>query len=383
VEFGKIGATPATTAGYFGQVGLSTRGAATGWHGGWHHSNQPEGGGMLHAGSLRAGLTVGALGLTLLVTACGDNAHPLSDGGSSTSLNGKTIALVGYGNSNPWGAYFNKVFTERLSATGVEIKDMTTMDPGTQVQKFNQAIAQKPDLIVLAILDTQATVVPIKKAKAAGVPVLAVDGPTDPSVANEVMSVLSDNVKLGEFAAQNLIEGLKGQGRESGNIIVLTGTKSMLVTQDRMKGFHTVMATAPQYKVVEEQDANWDPQLSGTIAQQLLAKHGRNGVQAAYGMADYMALPIIQAAKQAGFPIGGNDGLIVTGSNCFKAGIDSIKAGELYGTATEDPGTIATQSADYVRRYLTNQGPPQSETVQEERVTAANVAQYAEQCSHV
>jgi ribose transport system substrate-binding protein len=163
---------------------------------------------------------------------------------------------------------------------------------------------------------------------------------------------------------------------------VLTGTKSMLVTQDRMKGFNRVMATEPQYKVIEEQDANWDPKLSGTIAQQLLAKHGRDGVQAAYGMADYMALPIIQAAKQAGFPIGGKDGLIVTSSNCFKAGIDSIKAGELYGTATEDPGTIAKQTAAYVVRFLKGENPPRVEIVKEERVTAANVDQFAEQCSH-
>jgi ABC-type sugar transport system substrate-binding protein len=334
----------------------------------------------------RLGLIAGALGLTLVATACGSDADTTggaSSGDGSSSLKGKTIALVGYGNSNPWGAYFNQVFAEQLASTGIKINDMTTMDPGTQVQKFNQAVAQKPDLIVLAILDTQATVAPIKKAKAAGVPVLAVDGPTDPSVASEVMSVLSDNEKLGEYAAQNIIEGLKGQGREAGNIIVLTGTKSMLVTQHRMKGFNKVMATAPQYKVVDEQDANWDPQLSGTIAQQLLAKHGRNGVQAAYGMADYMALPIIQAAKQAGFPVGGKEGLIVTSSNCFKAGIDAIKAGELYGTATEDPGTIAKQAADYATRYLTGQKPPQSETVKEDRVTAANVDQFAEQCSHV
>ena len=332
----------------------------------------------------RLGLIAGTLGLAMFAAACGNGgtADSASSGDGSSALKGKTIALVGYGNSNPWGAYFNKVFTEQLSPTGVKINDMTTMDPGTQVQKFNQAVAQKPDLIVLAILDTQALVAPIKKAKAAGVPVLAVDGPTDPSVAGEVMSVLSDNQALGEYAAQNIIEGLKGQGRESGNIIVLTGTKSMLVTQDRMKGFNKVMATAPQYKVVDEQDANWDPQLSGTIAQQLLAKHGRDGVQAAYGMADYMALPIIQAAKQAGFPVAGKDGLIVTSSNCFKAGIEAIRAGELYGTATEDPGTIAKQSADYALRYLTGKKPPQSETVKEERVTAANVDKFAEQCSH-
>ena len=339
---------------------------------------------MFRTGSSGTALAAGTLALTLLddgLRRPGRRARRPA-AASATSLSGKTIALVGYGSSNPWGAYFNKVFTERLASTGVRDQrhdDDGPGNPGPEVQPGGGAEAG-PD----RARDPrhQAMAVPIKKAKAAGVPVLAVDGPTDPSVADDVMSVLSDNEKLGEFAAQNIIEGLKGQGRESGNIIVLTGTKSMLVTQDRMKGFAKVMATAPQYKVVEEQDANWDPQLSGTIAQQLLAKHGRDGVQAAYGMADYMALPIIQAAKQAGFAIGGKDGLIVTSSNCFKAGIDSIKAGELYGTATEDPGTIAKQTAAYVVRYLAGENPPRSETVREERVTAANVDRFAEQCSH-
>src|SRR5690349_4989459 len=98
----------------------------------------------------RLGLIAGALGLTLLATGCGSNAGTAGNASSadgSSSMKGKTIALVGYGSSNPWGAYFNKVFTEQLASTGVKINDMTTMDPGTQVQKFNQALAQKPDLI--------------------------------------------------------------------------------------------------------------------------------------------------------------------------------------------------------------------------------------------
>ncbi|HEX6467812.1 MAG TPA: sugar ABC transporter substrate-binding protein [Streptosporangiaceae bacterium] len=336
--------------------------------------------------SLHAGLVAGALGLTLTIAGCGGSnggsSTSGSSGGGAGSLKGKTIALVGYGNSNPWGAAFNKQFEAQLGSSGVKIKDLTTMDPGTQVQKFSQAVAGQPDLIVVAVLDTKAMAVPIQKAKQAGVDVLAVDGKTDPSVAGAVMSVLSDNERLGEFAAQNIIDGLKAQGRQSGKIIVLTGTKSMLVTQDRMVGFRKVMSGAPQYQVVAEQDANWDPTLSGKIAQQLLARYGCNGVQAAYGMADYMALPIIQAAKQAGCAVGGKKGLVVTSSNCFKAGIDSIKAGELYGSATEDPITIATQTAAYVTKFLSGQHPPKHETVQEDRITAANVDQFAAQCSH-
>jgi ABC-type sugar transport system substrate-binding protein len=342
---------------------------------------------MVRTRGLRFGIAAGVIGLSLVIAGCGGSKTGSSTSGASGakgggSLKGKTIALVGYGSANPWGAAFNKQFQSRLGSSGVKIKDLTTMDAGTQVQNFNQAVAQKPDLIVLAVLDTKAMVVQVQKAKQTGIPVLAFDGPTDPAVAGDVMSVLSNSEQLGEFAAQNIIDGLKAQGRRSGKIIVLTGTKSMLVTQDRMVGFKKVLSSAPQYQIVSEQDANWDPILSGKIAQQLLAKYGCGGVQAGYGMADYMALPIIQAAKQAGCPVGGKKGLVVTSSNCFKAGIDAIKAGELYGSATEDPITIADQTASYVTRYLSGQNPPKHEIVQEHRITSSNVEQFAAQCSH-
>ena len=196
------------------------------------------------------------------------------------------------------------------------------------------------------------------------------------------MQVISDNEAVGKAAADNLIEGLKAQGKSSAKIISITGTKSSLVTQDRLKAFDAQMATAPEYKVIETQDGNWDPALSGKIATQLFAKYGCDGVQGAYGMADYQALPIIAAAKQAGCDVAGDAGLVVTSSNCFKAGIEAIKAGDLYGTATEDPGTIAEQTADYIIRYFEGENPPKKEVVKEERVTAANVDQLAAQCSN-
>jgi ABC-type sugar transport system substrate-binding protein len=336
---------------------------------------------MMRTRSLRAGLLVGALSTALAASACGGGSSGAGTAAGGGGTQGKTIAFVGYGDASPWGAAYNKTFKAELASSGVKINDLTSMDAGTQVQNFNQAVSQKPSLIVAALWDTTATVVPIQKAKQAGVPVLIVDGRPDPTVQDDVMSVLSDNVKLGEFAAQNIIEGLKAQGRESGKVIVLSGTKAMLVTQDRMSGFGKVMATAAQYQVIEDQDTNWDPTASGKVAQQLFAKHGCDGIQAAYGMADYMALPVVQAAKQAGCKVGGTDGLIITGGNCFKAGIAAIRTGEMYGTATEDPITIAQQTASYVTRYFKGENPPKSELVKEDRVTKATIAQFEEQCS--
>lgn len=329
--------------------------------------------------STRARLAVVAACTAVLASACGGGASSDSaDGG----VDGKTVNFVGYGKDNPWGAHFNKVFTQKLEDQGVKVVDLTTMDPGTAVTNVNQAIANKPDLIVTALLDTSSMVVPLKKAQQAGVPVLVFDGRPDPKVDDDVMQVISDNEELGRAAAQNIIEGLQAQGKDSGNVISITGTKSSLVTQDRLKGFDAEMAKAPEYKVIDTQDGNWDPALSGKIATQLLAKYGCEDVQAAYGMADYMALPIIASAQQAGCDVGGKDGIVVTSSNCFKAGIDAIKEGTLYGTATEDPGTIAEQTADYVLRYFGGENPPKKETVKEERVTAANVADFEAQCSN-
>lgn len=324
------------------------------------------------------------LGLALTVTACGGDDSSGGGGadGGGGGLDGKTIDFVGYGNDNPWGAHFNKVFIERLEGQGAKVVDLTTMDPGTAVTNFNQAISNRPDLIVAALLDTSSTIVPIQKAKQADIPVLVFDGRPDPSVEDQVMGVLSDSEALGVAAAQNLVEGLQAQGKEEGKIIAITGTASGFASQDRMAGFDEEMAKSPSYEVVEVQDGNWDPALTGRIATQLLAKYGCDGVQGAYGMADYQALAIIASAEQAGCEVGGDAGLIVTGSNCFKAGIEAIKAGTLYGTATEDPGTIAEQTADYIERYFSGEEPPQTEIVKEERITADNVDEFAAQCSN-
>ncbi len=123
----------------------------------------------------------------------------------------------------------------------------------------------------------------------------------------------------------------------------------MLVTQHRMKGFTKVMATAPQYKVVDEQDANWDPQLSGDIAQQLLAKYGsqrragrlRHG--GLHGAADH-------SGGQAGrLPDRRQERADRHQQQLLQGRHRRHQDRRLYGTATEDPPTIAKQSAAYVR----------------------------------
>jgi ABC-type sugar transport system substrate-binding protein len=327
-------------------------------------------------------------GLAVGVTACGssdaDKSSSSSGGGAEGggSVKGKNVAVVSVAETNPWAAVFNKVVKKKLTAEGAKVSVTGDTDPAGQVQLLNQAVSEHPDLIVLEALDSKAVAPAIAKAKAQKIPVLNADGKADPSVSDGLNQVLSDNVALGRFAAQNIVEGLQKSGKKSGKIGVITGTAAMLLTQERMQGFRNVLREHPGYKVVFEEDGNWDPVKSGDIATRMFAKFGKGGLDAAYGMADYMAVPIVTAAKQAGIPVGlkGN-GLIVTGGNCFKIGIEAIKSGEMYGTATEDPGTLAEEVSAYASKMLKGEDVPLTQTVKEARVSPKTLEKYAEQCS--
>lgn len=344
---------------------------------------------------LRRLFAVSLAALCLAPAACGSS----SSGSSSSSgaaasagqassassgekpLAGKTVAVVTLPNSNPWAAVYNTTIQSYLGARGAKVKILGSTDPATQVQLLDSAVAQHPNLIFLEALDSKAVAPAIAKAKAAGVTILNTDGPADPAVTSGLHQVLSNNYALGQYAAENLVQGFQTEHLKTAKIGVIEGTAAMLVTQDRIKGFDAVMSKYPQYQVAATEDGNWDPALSGRIATQLFAKYG-HGLQGMYGMADYMAVPIVSAAKQAGLPVGvKHDGLIITGSNCFKIGIQAIRAGEMFGTATEDPGTISLKAAQYGTQLLEGDQVPLVETVQEARVTPQTLSRYAAQCS--
>jgi ABC-type sugar transport system substrate-binding protein len=339
-------------------------------------------GGSSSSSSSTGGAAEGSEGSEAGATAEDASAEGSGEAAGTGSIDGKKVAVVSVADSNPWAAVFNKIVKEKLSAAGAEVTVVGSAEPAGQVQLLNQAVAENPELIVLEALDSKAVAPAIAKAKSQGIAVLNADGKADPSVESELNQVLSDNVALGEYAAENIVEGLEAEGKKSGNIGVITGTAAMLLTQERMEGFNKVLGEHPDYKVVYEEDGNWEPVKSGELAKQMFAKFGKDGIQAAYGMADYMAVPIVTAAKQAGIPVGvENDGLIVTGGNCFKVGIESIQAGEMYGTATEDPGTIAEQVAEYGIKMLEGQEVPLTETVKEARVYPKTLKQYTAQCT--
>jgi ribose transport system substrate-binding protein len=257
-------------------------------------------------------------------------------------------------------------------------------DPAVDAQNMNRLIADKPDLIISVPASASAIVPSYIRAKAAGIPILGAIGRQSPAGAKLVTAeARTDDPALGKFAAQNLVQGMKQAGFTKGNVIALTGTASQNNVTDRMAAFGAYMKRFPQYKVVSIEDANWDQATSAKDTQQLLSKYAsQGGIQGAYGMADNMAIGIIQGAKQAGVKVGvAKKGLIVTGSNCLAVGINAIKAGSEYGTGTQAPQVEAALAVKIAAQILNGGKPPKVSYVHEDRITKANVAKFTKVCT--
>jgi ABC-type sugar transport system substrate-binding protein len=142
------------------------------------------------------------------------------------------------------------------------------------------------------------------------------------------------------------------------------------------------MAKAPEYTIEDVQDGDWDGVQSGKIAQQLFAKYGPDGLQGIRTEADYMAVPVIEAAKQAGITVGSDPGdLVVVSTNCSKVGMQSMKKGELYATGTEDAWTQAEYTADTGLKQLAGESVPKTVVVPEYKVNQDTYDKYLEVCS--
>lgn len=326
-------------------------------------------------------IAVAALALAAVVFAAG----ALGAGQKAGALSGKKVGVIICTNQNPFCAAWANSVQAGLQKQGATVTVLTSVfDPAVDAQNMNRLIADKPDLIISVPASASAIVPSYIRAKQAHIPILGAIGRQSPDGAKIVTAeARTDDPALGKFAAQNLVEGMKKAGFSKGNVIALTGTASQNNVTDRMASFKAYMQKFPQYKIVAIQDTNWDQATSAKVAQQLFSKYAsKGGIQGAYGMADNMAIGIIQGAQQAGVKIGvAKKGLIVSGSNCLAVGINAIKAGTEYGTGTQAPQVEAALAVKVATQILTGATTPKVSYVHEDRITKANVAKFTKVCT--
>jgi ribose transport system substrate-binding protein len=141
--------------------------------------------------------------------------------------------------------------------------------PATQIPFLNAAIAQKPDVIMIAPTDIVAMQQPIQTAVNAGIPVILVDTTLkDPSIA--ITSIGFDNLTGGAQAADALAEVIGGKGK----VAVVSTTLGTSTGDDRVRGFSQQMASKyPDIKNIGTSYAGDDTTKAASVLKGLLTAH--------------------------------------------------------------------------------------------------------------
>ncbi|HZM19865.1 MAG TPA: substrate-binding domain-containing protein [Gaiellaceae bacterium] len=283
----------------------------------------------------RLAISVGAaLVLALGATACmgdddDDSAATTTDTATETTSAGggsgetvKIIASVPPTDHGWLGAISKDAQAAAEKHDDVDFELLQAADADSQAQQIQQAISQKPDVLVVLPQDGAALTPVAQQAERAGIRVVNVDRLfTAPDAATA--TILGDNYQIGVLAATYIADQLKCQG----NVVEIQGLAGISVTEDRTKGFtDTIKQKCPDggLKIVASQPGDFNPDKGLTVMENIL--QAQSDIDAVYTHDDDMAQGVVQAIRNAGR----DDEMFLTGVGGSQDAMQQIKEGGLY-----------------------------------------------------
>ena len=240
-----------------------------------------------------------------------------------------TIAYSGFpGGLTAFWAQMAQYMKEEADALGVELLDLspTAADAAAQKDSVDTAINRGVDGIIIGAIDNRAFGESLDRAKAKGIPVVAVDTAID----HPHISALAqtDNLASARILGQYIVDTT-----EKGTVIILGGTLGHQTGDARRDGVKQVLE-ANGYNVVFRA-CNWDPAIALETATNELAANP--DTIAVFGCWDPGALAGLSAVKQRGLL----DKIKVYGFDGLPDALKSIKDGELTATIKQDNKKMA------------------------------------------
>ena len=195
----------------------------------------------------------------------------------------------------------------------------------TVVQNF---VTQQVDGIVLAPLDAQGLINPVRDAKNEGIPVVIFDSAlNDESLI--VSYVATDNLVGGQLAAEEMARRL----HEKGKVILLRYTTGSASTTQREEGFLAKMKEYPEIEVISsDQYAGTTPESSLDKAQQILDKY-RNEVDGIFAVCEPNANGVLAALDNAKL----NRPVVFIGFDPNTRMVEALAADKMQGIVLQDP----------------------------------------------
>ena len=237
-------------------------------------------------------------------------------------------------------------------------------DLSKQFSQIDNFISSKVDLILINAVDPSAMASAIKKARDAGIVVVAVD--VDAKGVNA--TVQTDNVEAGKLACQYLVDKLSGKG----NVIIQNGPQVTAVT-DRVKGCKTALAAAPDIKVLsDDQDGKGSREGGLNVMQGYLTRFPK--IDGLFAINDPQAIGSDLAAKQLK-----RSGIIITSVDGAPDIENALKTDtQIQASASQDPWAMAQTAVNVGNDLLNDKAPAEAVTLLTPKlITRDNVATYS------
>jgi ribose transport system substrate-binding protein len=228
-------------------------------------------------------------------------------------------------------------------------------DANTQSTMVIDLINQGVDALILNPINANSIVPVVQQANKKGIPVFTLDrGAAGGEMANFLET---DNVALGREGAQYIIDKLKARyGKVQGNVVDLVGLIGTTAGDDRDKGFLEVFNKAaaenPGLKLVARQEGKFDQETSFNLMSQIMAANPQ--IDAVFNGNDDNAVGALRAIRQASknAPLDDPKHIIVVGIDGTAQALTAIRKGDMDGTLSQNPLTMASQSVKYVDQYF-------------------------------
>ncbi len=145
-----------------------------------------------------------AASLAVGAAACGDDDESGSSGGGGGGDEEVTVGLITKTESNPFFVKMKEGAQEQAKKDNVKLltaSGKSDTDNASQVTALENMTTQGAKTILLVPADSKAVIPAVKKARDAGVTVIALDTPTEPEDAVDALFA-TDNLKAGELIGQ-------------------------------------------------------------------------------------------------------------------------------------------------------------------------------------
>lgn len=251
------------------------------------------------------------------------------------------------------------------------------LDPLKNAKYLDDAIAEKPDLIILMPIDSSAVSKGIKKAWDAKIPVIMEHMQANKEDEKYTMVYTGPgNYIQGQLAAEMFQEKLKGKG----SVVEVTCVPGQETTVGRHQGaVDRFKELGGGVKIIASNNGDAQVDLTLKVMEDFITRFGAGGIQGIYCCDDTMAVAATVALKEAGIPEGSIPIIGVGGS---RQGLASIKKGSMYGTIAQSPKITQEQTKNIALKIL-NEGlkppfqfKPYYQYVMHPKVTAANVDEF-------